>query len=194
MADSWLIMAIRVKGYSAVDLKNSITQGTLTKDVGLRKRFFSTVIKLLNGIRGGTKRANMIATILDTSFTASTGNIACTQANAANDFITFTYGGKTVEIREGIAGENGFARGASNTTCAANLAATLNAHPILSPLILATPSVGNCALAAKVPTCLLQDMAMTTSDGTAYALTQLTGGNEGAAQFIPIHFSTGQSI
>ena len=194
MADSWMILAIRVKGYSAVDLKNNISHGTVTKDTGLRKRFFSTVMKTLNGIRGGTKRGNMIATILDTSGTAATGNIACTQANAATDTITFTYGGKTVVLTEGASGENGFARGASNTACAANLAACINAHPILSPLFTALGSVGNCGLTAKMPTCLLHDFALTTSDGTAFTFTQMTGGTEGAAQFIPIHFSTGQSL
>ena len=195
MADSWMILAIRVKGYSAVDQKNAITQGTLTKEAPQnRKRFFGSVIKLLNGVRGSTKRGNVVATILDASGTLATGNIACVQANAAGDTITFTYGGKTVVLTEGTTGENGFARGASNTACATNLAACINAHPILSPLLTALGSVGNCGLTVKIPTCLLQDIAMTTSDGTAFSFTQLTGGNEGAAQFFPLHFSTGQTL
>lgn len=195
MADSWLIMAVRVKDRSALDLKNKITQGTITTQGStLTRRFINFVEDTLNSFLGGVKRGNIVATIVDTSFTASTGNIACTQANASGDTITFTYGAKTVVLTEGASGENGFARGASNTTCAANLAACINAHPILGPLITALGSVGNCGLTSKVPTCLLQDVAMTTSDGTAFAFTQLTGGNEGAAQFFPISFGGGQTL
>ena len=195
MADSWLIMAVRVKDRSATDLKNKITQGTITtQGNALTRRFVNFVEDTLNSFLGSVKRGNIVATILDTSFTASTGNIACVQANASGDTITFTYGAKTVVLTEGASGENGFARGASNTTCATNLAACINAHSILGPLITALGSVGNCGLTAKVPTCLLQDIAMTTSDGTAFSFTQLTGGNEGAAQFFPVHFSTGQTL
>jgi hypothetical protein len=195
MADSWLIMAVRVKDRSATDLKNKITQGTITTQGNtLTRRFVNFVEDTLNSFLGSVKRGNIVATILDTSFTASTGNIACVQANASGDTITFTYGAKTVVLTEGASGENGFARGASNTTCATNLAACINAHSILGPLITALGSVGNCGLTAKVPTCLLQDIAMTTSDGTAFSFTQLTGGNEGAAQFFPVHFSTGQTL
>lgn len=195
MADSWLIMAVRVKDRSALDLKNKITQGTITtQGTTLTRRFINFVEDTLNSFLGGVKRGNIVATIVDTSFTASTGNIACTQANASGDTITFTYGAKTVVLTEGASGENGFARGASNTTCAANLAACINAHSILGPLITALGSVGNCGLTSKVPTCLLQDIAMTTSDGTAFAFTQLTGGTEGAAQFFPISFGGGQTL
>ncbi len=195
MADSWLIMAVRVKDRSATDLKNKITQGTITTQGNtLTRRFINFAEDTLNSLLGGVKRGNIVATILDTSFTASTGNIACVQANASGDTITFTYGAKTVVLTEGATGENGFARGASNTACATNLAACINAHSILGPLITALGNVGNCGLTAKVPTCLLQDIAMTTSDGTAFSFTQLTGGNEGAAQFFPIAFSTGQTL
>lgn len=195
MADSWIVMAVRVKGRSALDLKNKITLGTITTQGNrLSRRFINFAEDTLNSLLGGVRRGNVIATVLDTSFTASTGNIACTQANAAGDTITFTYGAKTVVLTEGATGENGFARGASNTTCAANLAACINAHPILGPLITALGNVGNCGLTSNVPTCILQDIAMTTSDGTAFAFTQLTGGTEGAAQFFPCQFGTGQDI
>lgn len=193
MADSWLIMAVRVKDRAALDLKNKITQGTIVGGDGgkLHKRFINFAEDLLNGLLGGTKRGNIVATILDTSATFSTGNIACVQANAAGDTITWTYGGKTVVLTEGATGESGFARGASNTTCATNLAACINAHSVLGPLFTALGSVGNCGLTANIPTALLQDFALTTSDGTAFSFTQMTSGNEGAAQFIPVHFSTG---
>lgn len=195
MADSWIVMAVRVKNLSAADLKNKITLASITtQGASLSRRFLDFIEDTVNAIKGGVRRGNVVATVLDTSFTASTGNIACVQANAAGDTITFTYGAKTVVLTEGATGENGFARGATNTTCAANLAACINAHSILGPLITALGSVGNCGLTANLPTCLLQDIAMTTSDGTAFSFTQLTGGNEGAAQFFPVHFKTGEDL
>ncbi len=138
---------------------------------------------LLSDCAAGIRTANPYAAVMDDSGTKPTGNIACVQANAAGDTITFTYGAKTVVLTEGATGESGFARGASKTTCAANLATCINAHSILGPLLTAVGSVGNCGLTSKVPTALVQDIAMTTSDGTAFSFTQLTGGTEGASQF-----------
>lgn len=194
MADSWLIMAVKVKDRSATDLKNKLSYGTVTGSEGrtLTRRFVNMVEDTVNALIGGTRRGEIYATILDTSFTASTGNIACTRANASGDTITFTYGSKTVVLTEGASGENGFARGATDTTCAANLAACINAHSILGKLIVALGSSGNCGLTSNLPTALLQDIAMTTSDGTAFSFTQLSGGNEGAAQFFPARFDVSQ--
>lgn len=198
MADSWVIIAVKVIDHAAVDIKNQITQATIgtstgTPSAALGKRFVNATGNLLKSLLHGVKRGNIYATVLDNSATYSTGNIACTQANAAGNTITFTYGAKTVVLTEGASGENGFARGASNTTCAANLAACINAHSILSSTLTALGAVGDCGLTANVPTALLQDIAMTTDDGTAFAFTQLTGGNEGAAQFFPQEFTVNRS-
>lgn len=198
MADSWLIMAVKVNDHSAADMKNKIFPGTIGGSSGtsakwLTRRFVSAVGTLLRNLMSGAKRGLVFGVVLDNSATYSTGNIACTQANAAGNTITFTYGAQTVVLTEGASGENGFARGASDTTCAANLATCINAHSILGPLLTALGSSGNCGLTANVPTALLQDMAMTTDDATAFAFTQLTSGTEGAAQFFPAYFETNTS-
>lgn len=193
MADSWVIVAAKVKNRSAVDLKNMLWKGAIGGSSGtaskkLTKRFVAFVSEVLKAMLGGFRTGNLYGVILDNSATYATGNIACVQANAATDTITFTYGGLTVVLTEAGTDENGFARGASNTTCAANLAATINAHSILGALFTALGAVGNCGLTAKIPTALLQDFALTTSDGTAFSFTQLTGATEGAAQFLPQSF------
>src|ERR1043165_1970554 len=108
MADSWLIMAVRVKDRSAADLKNKITQGTITTQGNtLTRRFVNFVEDTLNSFLGSVKRGNIVATILDTSFTASTGNIACVQANASGDTITFTYWATTGRLLTGARGDDG---------------------------------------------------------------------------------------
>lgn len=197
MADSWLIIATKVKNRSSSDLAKELFPGAIggttgTPAANLGSRFFAFASKLLKSIFSGVRTGNVFATILDTSAAFSTGNIACTRANAAGDTVTFTYGAKTVVLTEATSpsGESQYARGASDTTCAANLAACINAHSILGPLYTALGATGNCGLTSNIPTALLQDIAMTTSDATAFSFTQLTGGNEGAAQFFPAHFDT----
>jgi hypothetical protein len=186
-SNGWLVLAVKLRRRNSLFIKDKlfggITTGQLPSEGGYTRRFAKVLADIIGGVASGVYGGNIWATALDDSGTLSTGNIACVQASAAGDTITFTYGGKTVVLTEGATGANGFARGASNTTLAANLATCINAHPILSGLVTALASVGNCGLTAKVPTVLLQDIAMTTSDGASFTLTQLTGGTEGAAQF-----------
>lgn len=187
MATSWLVVALKVTDRSAADLKRDLTRQTGT--VGSQGKHWARVVvagitKLLTGAVSGVRKANLYATVLDDSGTRPTGNVACTQANAAGNFVRFTYGAIQVTLTEGV----DFVRGATDTTCAANLAAAINANTILGAQITALGAVGNCGLTGKLPTALLQDWAITTDDGTAFVLTQLTGATEGAAQFALQHF------
>jgi hypothetical protein len=164
----------------AADTKNRILQGTIgNTGKYFGRRAVNGIERLLGRAVGGAAQGQLWATVLDDAGTRGAGNIACTRANAANDTITFTYGARTVVLTEGV----DFLRGASDTTCAANLAAAINAHVVLGADFLAAGTVGDCAVTARVPTALLQDFAISTSDATAFTLTQLTGGTEGAAQF-----------
>jgi len=185
MADGWLITAVRVNDRSAADLKANFFQGTVgvggTNASALARRFVSFAVNLLRNLLAGTKRGQIFAVLLDNAGTRATGNVACTQANAAGNFVRWTYGGQTITLTEGV----DFARGASDTTCAANLAAAINAHAVLGPLFTALGSSGDCGLTANFPTALPHDFAMSTDDATAFSFTQMTGGTEGAAQFMP---------
>ena len=154
-------------------------------------RAIAGVEKLAATISGGTRSGMLVAaTVIDDAGTKPSGNIACTQANAAADTVTFTYGAQTVVLTEGTT----FARGASDTTCALALANAINANAILKTIMVATPSVGNCAIATKLPTTLAHGIVMSTSDGTAFALTQITGGTVGAAQFMLQGFQVGKTL
>lgn len=185
MASSYLVFALRVEGPAAVDLKNQVTSGTVASVARFSRSLARMIQRTLKACDGGSRNGgNLYATILDSTAALPTGNIACVQANAATDTITFTYGGKTIVLTEGT----DFLRGADNTACAANLAAAINAHPILGALYTALGSSGNCGLTGKVPTALMHDIAMSTNDGTAFSFTQLSGGSEGAAQWFLQHF------
>jgi hypothetical protein len=178
--DGWLVLAIRTRRRPSLWLRDKlaggVTVGSRPAEGQVTRKGFKGLADILAGIASGVYTGNVFGTILDgTGGTYSTGNIACTQANAAGDTITFTWGTLTVVLTEGASGVNGFARGSSNTTCAANLAACINAHPVLGPLVTAVGSVGNCGLTSRVPSLLVQSLAMSTNDATAFAFTQLTG-------------------
>jgi phage tail sheath gpL-like len=184
MAISWLLTLVRLDNKAAVDTKNIITQGAevapgARMGGGGGRRAATGIEEIVNRVSSGVSRGKIYAAVLDNSGTLATGNIACTQANAAGDNVTFTYGGVAIVLTEGVH----FARGATNTTLAAALAAAINAHPVLGQFFVALGAVGNCGLTARFPTALPHDVALTTNDGTAFAFTQMNGGTEGAAQF-----------
>jgi hypothetical protein len=182
-------MALRVENFAAVDIKNEIVQGsigTTTTSSGkyLGRRAVNGVSKLLARCAGGVTQGNCWLSVFDSTAAFATGAVACTQANAATDFVRFTWGGVQITLTEGT----DFARGASNTTLAAALAAAINAHVVLGSLMSAVGSVGNCNITLKVPTQLVANIVMSTNDATAFSFTQFTGGTAGAAQFFLQHF------
>lgn len=185
MASCTLVLALRIEGRAAVDLKNQITTSAIGTGDPFAQRLVKVVQNELKACAGGTRQGNLYATILDSAAALPTGNVACTQANAAGNFVRFTYGGVQITLTEGV----DFARGANDTACAAALAAAINAHAILGKAFTALGASGNCGLTGKVGSTLLQNYVLSTDDATAFALTQLTGGGAGAAQFALQHFT-----
>lgn len=180
MASGWLVMALRVENAAAADIKNEIVQGTVgSSGKYYGRRAANGVSKLLARCAGGVSQGNLWLSVFDSTAAFATGAVACTQANAAGNFVRFTWGGVQITLTEGT----DFVRGASNTTCAANLAAAINANVVLGSLMTAAGSVGNCNLTMKVPTQIVENIVISTDDATAFALTQFTGGTAGAAQF-----------
>lgn len=182
MASCTLVLALRIEGRAAVDAKNQITTGTVT--ARHYQRLVQMVQRELKACAGGVRQGNLYATIIDSTAALATGNIACTQANAAGDAVTLTYGDVAYTFTEGV----DFDAGGSDTACAAALAAAFNAHEVIGKVITATGNAGDCELEAKLATSLMHDWALSTDDATAFGLTQLTGGTEGAAQFALQHF------
>lgn len=181
-----LVVHLRIEDRAAVDLKNQVTNSAIVNNGSdYTHQLVLAVQRELKAVEGGIREGNLLAAILDSTIALPTGNIACTRANAAGNVVNFVWGGKTITLTEGV----DFLRGASDTTCAANLAAAINAHAVLGKLLTATGAVGDCGLVGKWGTSILHDIAMTTDDATAFSFTQLTGGTEGAAQFFLQQFT-----
>lgn len=186
MSSCTLVVHLRIEGQAAVDAKNEITTGTIVNDGSDHSQQLVRMIqRALKAVDGGIREGNLLAAILDSTIALPTGNIACTRANAAGNVVNFVWGGKTITLTEGV----DFLRGATDTTCAANLAAAINAHAVLGKLYTALGAVGNCGLTGKWGTSILHDINMTTDDATAFAFTQLSGGTEGAAQWFLQQFT-----
>lgn len=184
MAASYMFLVCRVENLAAQKMAELIWAGP---QIGANygRRSVTECAELLMACAGGVRAGNVWASVVDDSGTKPAGNIVCTQANAAGDTITFTWGTKTVVLTEAAvpANENQFFRGASDNACATNLRACIVAHSILGRLYTVGGATNNVALTSKFPTQLMEDMALTTNDGTAFAFTQFTGGTEGAAQW-----------
>jgi hypothetical protein len=183
---SWLLLALRLNTKPTSFVRGMLTSTelatqTVANDRGKGRRIVAGVKKLLTAAVGGTYDANMYMGIINEG-TLPAGNIACVQSTSAGSTVTFTYGDKTVVLTEGAAGANGFARGASNTTEAAALAACINAHPILGALYTALGSSGNCGLTGKIPGGMLNRVVITA--GTGFTVTALSVGTNTAEAFL----------
>jgi hypothetical protein len=174
---SWLSEVLHGKNPSA----NEVRQQARRVFSGIRDIFTGRALDL-----------NVFIAATDDTGTRATGSIVCTQANAAGDTITFSYGGRNIVLTEGATGANGFARGAGDDACATNLAAALNAHPILSGILAATVATNTVTLAGKIPGRVIHSVTMATSDATAFALTALSGGTPGTAAMFLQTVQTGK--
>lgn len=185
MASCYLVLALRIEGRAAVDLKNQLSTSAIgTAGEAYAQRFVKMAQRELKACAGGVRQGNLYGTIIDSTAALAAGAVACTQANALGDFVRFNYGGVQLTLTEGV----DFARGASDTTCAAALATAINAHAILGKNFSAANAAGTCNITARLPTSLMHNWLMTTNDATAFGLTQLAGGGPGAAQFALQHF------
>lgn len=201
MANSWMVIAVKVADKPANFILKKLVEttlgnlasGTLLGGFMRIRRVRLEIMNILTALAGGQYHGNMWVTSFDGAGALPAGNIACVQANAATDTVTFTFGTLAIVFTEGATGAQGFLRGADNTACAANLGAKINAHPVLSGILKATPSAGNIALAGKIPTGILHHIVLSTSDATAFSFTQLTGGVPGTATIFPQSVATNKT-
>lgn len=166
MADTYVLVCVKVedRAYTDLDELNS----PRNQDRGPQG-----LINLLSRIDGGTSRAKVGYVVFDDQGTAADGTIACTQANAAGNYVEWEIGGQTVRLTEGT----DFDAGASDTTCGANLAAAMNADRTLSTFGTAAAVTGTVTYTYDLgPTQAAHDIDMTTDDATAFGLTQIGAG------------------
>ncbi len=178
MAASWIQLYIKINDKPASWTTEQFASKAIGADGRLSaRRAYQAIWDILGG------NATVWLHVTDDSGAYPAGAIGVTQANAAGDTITFTWKTKTVVLTEGATGVNGFSRGTSDATLATNLAATIRKHPILGGLFTPTAGASSVALAAKVAGTPLTKVTITTSDATAFAITNPTGATDAAASF-----------
>lgn len=190
--DSYILLSIRVHKHIAAwvgdqlyPLPAALNTGQLAEGKATI-RVLSKLSKILSGGASGVYPINVMISVTDGTGVGPTRSIACTQANAAGDTLTLTYGTLTSVLTEGAAGPNGFDRGASNAETAINLAARINTHPIWGSAFVATIGVaGTVTITGKVPGTAVQTLNITTNDATAFAIAAFTPGTDGTAAFLP---------
>ena len=187
MPSSWVQIYIRVHDKPVSWLTEQIASKVTGADGRLSpRRAYQAIWDILGG------DISLYIHTTDESGVTPTGTIGVTQANAAGDTLTFTWKGRTVVLTEGASGVNGWARGASNTEAASNLAAAIRRHPILGGLYTATPAGGTVTLLGKITGRPLNNLVITTNDATAFAIVSPAGGTDSAAGMFLNHVWSGR--
>jgi phage tail sheath gpL-like len=139
------------------------------------------LVRYLESIAGGSVDAKVFVSLAGSNTgTAGTGTIVCTRANAAGDSVTIGTTVFTEATSPSLDPKLGqFARGASDTTCGDNLAAAINAHPDFRGVLTAADVAGTITLTFADKGLHANQLTMSTTDATAFALTAPTNGAKG---------------
>ena len=172
MPSSWLHVIIRAHDKPASWLVGQLQSKVVPGNEGRlpARRVFDAIW----GILGSEISSYVFVT--DEAGAFPTATITPTYANAAGDSVTFTWRGRAVTLTEGASGTDGFSRGANQAELAGNLARALNRHPVVGGLFTAASNGTAVTLTGKLQGTVLHDVAMSTSDGTAFAFVQPAGG------------------
>lgn len=152
------------------------------KDLAVVRRASVVVIaNLLYAIVSGAKRGSIYMQQSAADPVASAATITITHANvAAADTVTVL--GQVYTARASGAVANEFNIGADATADAVNLAAALNANATFASLAVATSALGVVTIRLRTPGVIGNYLAaLATSKGTAFALSNFSGGAGGAS-------------
>lgn len=142
------------------------------------------IANLIEGLNSGAHLGTVQIAGSTSDPMAASGSIAITHANLTADD-TVTIGGVTITAKaSGATAGIQFNIGANATADAVNLAAAINANTTLSKHLTASAATGTVTLTANLKGSIGNLIVMSTSDATAFALTQMAngaGGPEGAA-------------
>lgn len=190
MSTSYVVAIFKLTNMDAATARKRYFPETGVGSAGAQ-RACNGIAKLAAGMASGIRPGSLVAgTVMDDTGVKSTGTIVCTRANASTDTVTFTFGGVAIVLTEAT----DFLRGASDTTCGDNLAAAINAHAVLKTIMSAAAVTGTITLTSKIPTQLGHAITLTTSDATAFALTQFASGTAAGAQFFLQGFQTSRTL
>lgn len=184
-ANSWLHVVIRLNAHPVAWVNERlIAARNLAGNQG--RISFRRLLDVVPEVLRGDVNAFIFTTDDSGAYPAAT--ITCTQANAAGDSVTFTHMGVAVTVTEGVQ----FSRGTTDAQCAANLALALRQHPVIGGIATITSATNVVTLTGKLPGTPLTKVVLSTSDATAFALAQFTGGTDPAASLLLQHVWTGR--
>ena len=162
-------------------IKTADIDSTTITASGSRRRSLSNLVNLLEGINSGSNNigATVDVAYSTTSPVAAAGSIAVTQANVDADD-TVTIGGVTLTAKaSGANGTTQFNKGANLAATCTNLAACINANTTLNKVLTAASTGTAVTVTCNQKGVVGNLIVMSTSDATAFGLTQLTGGAGG---------------
>lgn len=154
-----------------------INSPKLIKDLTVpHRKSVVAIANLLVGLVSGALRGSVYFGQTAVDAAKASGSIAITHANlGAGDTVTVL--GQAYTARASGAVANEFNIGADAAADAVNLAAALNANTGFAQTLVATASSGTVTITARAPGVIGNKLLqMATSDATAFALTQLSGG------------------
>jgi len=138
-------------------------------------------------LASGNRVAKFQMSIENAGGAAGTWTIACTRANAADNYVVVA----GITFTEGVE----FVRGATDTTCGANLAAAINASTSLTGLFASVAAVtGTITLTMSIVGIAAQQVAITTDDVVAFAIVNTGVGTRGTNAQLPRVFLRGLSV
>lgn len=151
---------------------------------GERRKCVTNLINILKAFASGAKLINMDVTVSSSNPVAASGSIVLSYSDIDADD-TVTIGGVTLTAKaSGANGTTQFNKQTSATVTAENLATCINANTTLNKHVVASAATGTVTVTAKMKGSIGNLIVMSTSDATAFALTQMasgTGGPEGTA-------------
>jgi phage tail sheath gpL-like len=147
---------------------------------GNRRASLASLANLIEGINGGANNpgATVDVAYSSTDPVAASGSVAITHANVTNGD-TVTIGGVVITAATSGNGTSSWTIGASASADATAMAACINANTTLNKVVTASASSGTVTIACNQKGLIGNFIVMSTSDATAFALTQLTGGTGG---------------
>lgn len=166
------VIVIDLEKGSRKDLIRKIFKGNRWRDV-------RGSLPLIGGILGGAFGATVRMMCVEGASARASQTIGCDQSDAVDGTDEVVIAGVTLAVEAAPANENQFAKGADDIEFAANLAAAINAHSVLSTLFDATSDgVDTVTVTALLPGLVYNQVAITeTGNGFTLGGAALTGGD-----------------
>lgn len=170
MADTYFMLAAKCADRTSADLRQRLDKTTARQQI----RAYSDYLR---GINGGSLRAVVTTTL---AATTASQTIGCDQSDAVDATDSVTIGPTTLSVEASPADEDEFLQGATDIAFAANLAAAINAHSVLSKIVTAaSDGVDTVTVTCRWPGIIGNEIALAEAGlGFTLGAAALAGGTQ----------------